>query len=105
MKFSEKQLEKIYTKEKPKSSAGAKPFDYVLMFKILILQRLYNLSDEQMEYQLVDRLSFKRFTGLEFSHRVPDCNTIWNFKQGLDKRSNNEKKLFDLFYQVVEEKN
>jgi len=63
------------------------------MFKILILQRIYNLSDEQMEYQLVDRLSFKRFTGLEFSHRVPDCNTIWNFKQGVAK-DDNEKKLF-----------
>jgi IS5 family transposase len=96
-------LEVIYTKPEPKSSAGAKPFDYLLMFKILILQRLYNLSDEQMEYQLVDRLSFKRFTGLEFSHRVPDCNTIWNFKQGLAKDSN-EKKMFDLFYKIVEEK-
>ena len=53
---------------------------------------------------MVDRLSFKRFTGLEFSHRVPDCNTVWNFKQGLTK-DNNEKKLFDLFYKVVAEKN
>ena len=95
-------LEMIFANQAPKSSAGAKPYDCVLMFKILILQRLYNLSDEQMEYQLVDRLSFKRFTGLEFSHRVPDCNTIWNFKQGLAKE-NNEKKLFDLFYKVVEE--
>ena len=96
-------LEKIYTKQNPKSNAGARPYDYVLMFKILILQRLYNLSDEQMQFQLVDRLSFKRFTGLEFSHRVPDCNTIWNFKQGLAS-GGNEKKLFDLFYRVVEEK-
>lgn len=96
-------LEVIYSKPNAKSNAGARPFDYLLMFKILILQRLYNLSDEQMEYQLVDRLSFKRFTGLEFSHRVPDCNTIWNFRQGLVK-DENEKKLFDLFYQVVEEK-
>ena len=62
------------------SQGGRPPFDRLMMFKILILQRLYNLSDEQMEYQLVDRLSFKRFTGLEFSHRVPDCNTVWNFK-------------------------
>ena len=97
-------LEKKFAKQEPKSNAGAKPYDYVLMFKIILLQRLYNLSDEQMEYQLVDRLSFKRFTGLEFSHRVPDCNSIWNFKQGLAK-DNHEKKLFDLFYRVVEEKN
>lgn len=97
-------LETIYIKQNPKSNAGAKPYDCVLMFKILILQRLYNLSDEQIEYQLVDRLSFKRFTGLELSHRVPDCNTVWNFKQVLTK-DDNEKKLFDLFYKVVAEKN
>ena len=55
---------------------------------------------------MVDRLSFKRFTGLEFSHRVPDCSASggWNFKQGLAKQDN-EKKLFDLFYRVAEEKN
>jgi IS5 family transposase len=96
-------LNSIYQKPEAKSKAGAKPFDYVLMFKILILERLYNLSDEQMEFQLNDRMSFKRFTGLEFSHRVPDCNTIWNFKQGLAK-NDNERKLFDRFYTVLEEK-
>ena len=39
-----------------------------------------------------------------FSHHVPDRNTVWNFKQGLAKEDN-EKKLFDLFYKVVAEKN
>jgi IS5 family transposase len=97
-------LNGIYQKPEPRSNAGAKPYDYVLMFKILILQRLYNLSDEQMEFQLNDRLSFKRFTGLEFSHRVPDYNTIWNFKQSLSKEDN-ERKLFDKFYAMLEQKN
>lgn len=97
-------LNGIYQKSEPKSSAGAKPYDYVLMFKIVILQRLYNLSDEQMEFQLNDRMSFRRFTGLEFSHRVPDCNTIWNFKQTL-ARDDNERKLFDRFYAILQEKN
>jgi IS5 family transposase len=96
-------LNLIFEKVDRKSNAGAKPFDYILMFKILLLQRLYNLSDEQMEFQLNDRLSFKRFAGLEFSHRVPDCNTIWLFKQGLAIHDN-EKKLFDRFYRVLEEK-
>lgn len=98
-----KTLKTIYAPAAPKSKAGARPYDYVLMFKILILQRLYNLSDEQMEFQLNDRLSFKRFTGLEFSHRVPDSNTIWNFRQGLAK-DDNEKRLFKVFYQVAEQK-
>lgn len=95
-------LNSIYKKTDAKSSAGAKPYDYVLMFKIVILQRLYNLSDEQMEFQLNDRLSFKRFTGLEFSHKVPDTNTIWTFKEKL-KENDNERKLFDCFYKELEE--
>lgn len=95
-------LNGIYQKTERKSEAGAKPYDYVLMFKVIILQRLYNISDEQMEFQLNDRLTFQRFTGLEFSHRVPDTNTIWNFKEKL-KENENERKLFDCFYKKLEE--
>lgn len=90
-------LEGIYEKTDRKSAAGAKPYDYVLMFKIIILQRLYNLSDEQTEFQLTDRLSFRRFVGLELSHKVPDTNTIWTFKEKL-KVDENERKLFNCFY-------
>lgn len=96
-------LDEIYAKSDRKNSAGAKPFDYVLMFKILLLQRLYNLSDEQTEYQITDRLSFKRFTGLEFSHKVPDAKTIWLFRDRL-KEDENERKLFDRFSQELETK-
>ena len=97
-------LNSIYKKTDAKSTAGAKPYDYVLMFKIIILQRLYNLSDEQTEIQLNDRLSFKRFTGLDFSHKVPDANTIWTFKEKL-KENDNERKLFDCFYKEIEAQN
>jgi len=44
-----------------KNNAGAKSFDVVMMFKIMILQRYYNLGDKQVEYQIVDR----KFLGLE----------------------------------------
>jgi len=47
-----------------KSNAGCKPYDVVMMFKIILLKRFYNLSDEQAEYQINDRLSFKDFLGL-----------------------------------------
>jgi IS5 family transposase len=94
-------LDGIYEKTDRKSAAGAKPYDYVLMFKIIILQRLYNLSDEQTEFQLTDRSSFKRFVGLEFSHKVPDTNTIWTFKEKL-KTDDNERKLFNCFYAELE---
>ena len=50
--------------EKRKSNAGRKSWDEVLMFRVPVLQQLYNLSDDQIEYQIRDRLSFMRFLGL-----------------------------------------
>lgn len=55
------------------------------MFKILILQRLYNLSDNQTEYQINDRMSFMRFLGLTLEDRIPDAKTIWLFRDSLTK--------------------
>ena len=46
-----------------KSRAGRKPWDAVVMFKTIILSALYNLSDDQVEHQIRDRLSFMRFLG------------------------------------------
>src|SRR5450432_3219826 len=68
-----------------KGAGGRPPFDYLLMFKILILQRYYNLSDDQMEYQILDRMSFMRFLGLKISDKVPDAKTIWHFREQLTK--------------------
>ena len=56
-------LEQVHQKER-KSNAGRKPMDVVVMFKMLVLQKLYNISDEELEYQVNDRLSFMRFLGL-----------------------------------------
>ena len=47
-------------KKEHKGAGGRPPYDYILMFKVLILQRIYNLSDDQTEYQFNDRMSFKR---------------------------------------------
>jgi len=66
-----------------KSNAGRPPFDAVLMFKVLVLQSLYNLSDDAMEFQIRDRLSFMRFLGLGLGARVPDAKTIWLFREQL----------------------
>jgi len=66
-----------------KSNAGRKAFDSVLMFKILIIQSLYNLSDDATEAQILDRLSFMRFLGLSLGSRVPDAKTIWSFREQL----------------------
>lgn len=64
---------------------GRPPHDAVLIFKILILQTLYNLSDDQIEYQIQDRLSFMRFLGLHLSDRVPDSKTIWLYRERFSK--------------------
>lgn len=54
-----------------------------LMIRLLLLQQLYNLSDEALEYQVLDRRSFQRFLGLEHSGKVPDAKTIWVWRERL----------------------
>jgi len=65
------------------SRGGRPPYDKTLLFKVLILQAYYNLSDIQTEYQIVDRISFMRFLNLELHDDVPDSNTIRNFRETL----------------------
>ncbi|MFK4064143.1 IS5 family transposase [Brucella anthropi] len=65
------------------SKGGRPPFSAVMMFKILVLQVLYNLSDDQAEFVIQDRLSFMRFLGLSLSQKVPDAKTIWLFRESL----------------------
>jgi IS5 family transposase len=68
-----------------KSSAGRKPLDAVMMFKAIVLCSLYNLSDNQVEYQIRDRLSFMRFLGLGIEGKVPDAKTVWLYSDQLAK--------------------
>jgi IS5 family transposase len=74
-------LEDTLLNKEKKSNAGAKPIDVVMMFKILILQRYYGLGDTQLEYQIIDRISFKKFLGLESGDKVPDEKTVWAFRE------------------------
>ena len=67
------------------SKGGRPPYDPVLMFKILILQTLYTLSDDATELQIRDRLSFMRFLGLGFEDAVPDAKTVWLFREQLTR--------------------
>ncbi len=76
-----------------KSSAGAKPFDVILMFKILVLQQLNNLSDDRIEYQIQDRVSFMRFLGLGFADKIPDAKSVWLFRENLK-----EAKLIEVLF-------
>jgi IS5 family transposase len=86
-----------------KSNAGRKPYNRLLMFKILILQSLYNLSDHQIEYQIRDRLSFMRFLDLPLEGMIPDEKTIWSFREVLTNGKMMEK-LFLRFDRYLREK-
>ena len=68
-----------------RSRGGRPPYDAVLMFRVLVLQALYTLSDGQTEYQLRDRLSFMRFAGLALHDAVPDAKTIWLYREQLTR--------------------
>ena len=66
-----------------RGKGGRPPFDPVIMFKILVLQALYSLSDEATEFQIKDRLSFQRFLGLGLDGTVLDATTVWLFRERL----------------------
>ncbi len=67
------------------SKDGRPPYDAVFMFKVLILQTLYTLSDDATEFQIRDRFSFMPFLGLELQDAVPDAKTIWLFREQLTR--------------------
>jgi IS5 family transposase len=83
-----------------RARGGRPPYDAVLMFKGLILQTLYTLSDDQTEYQIKDRLSFMRFLGLSLEDRVADAKTIWLFREQLT-RAGAVDRLFQRFDAVL----
>jgi IS5 family transposase len=78
------EIEKSFEKER-KDNSGRKPFDKIMLFKGLILKRLYDLSNEELEFQITDRSSFRRFLGLNENAFSPDENTFWLFSDELAK--------------------
>ena len=64
---------------------GRRPIDFKIKLKMIFLQYLFNLSDEELEDQVIDRMSFQQFVGLSYNEEIPDFTTIWHFKEGLTK--------------------
>lgn len=93
----------LIRKARPKAGGkGGRPaYDGILLFKMRVLASLHNLSDDQWEYQVKDRLSFMRFLGLGLQERVPDATTIWLFREEIGKQNLLEK-LFDRFNRHLE---
>lgn len=67
------------------SKGGQPAYDRVMMFKVLVIKKLYGLSHDQTEFQILDRFSFREFLGLELQHKVPDAKTIWLFEDNLQE--------------------
>lgn len=95
-------LEEALAGTEPRGPGGRPRMDVVMMFKVLILQRLHQLSDEQTEYQINDRQSFSRFLGLRGAARIPDYTTIWRFREALIQRDL-IKTLFALFTEKLQQ--
>lgn len=72
------------------AKGGRPPYPLDVMVRILVLKHLYNHSDEQMEYQLLDRMSYKRFCGLADALTIPDRTTIWSFENRLGEAGANQ---------------
>ncbi|MBU3666869.1 MAG: IS5 family transposase, partial [Chthoniobacterales bacterium] len=85
----------------PKGPGGRPSFEPGLMFKVLVIQSLYGLSDHQAEFQITDRMSFKRFLGLSDADKAPDEKTIWAFREALNRAGLFES-LFTAFGRALE---
>ena len=85
---------------KPGAKGGRPGLDPLMMVKCLLLHSLYNISDGSCEYQINDRLSFKRFLGLSASDKSPDEKTIWLFRERL-KHGGLHEKIFAWFSDAI----
>lgn len=77
--FEEAVNQPFKQEDKGRRKAGRPAYSKLMLFKALLIQSLYNLSDEQLEYQILDRSSFKQFLGLKKSDRFSDSRTFWHF--------------------------
>lgn len=101
--FFRSTLEKTLLTEDCKTSAGRRPIDVVLIFKVIFLQRYYGLGDHQIEYQIIDRTSFREFLNIHTVGDVPDEKTVLACKNKLVKASVFDT-LFDDFRQLLDAK-
>ena len=71
--------------KKSRRGRGRPFYSRILMLKLLFLQSWYNISDEELEFQCNDRLSFQQF--LDYPQSIPDYSTVWRFREYLAETS------------------
>ena len=101
-KIFESPINEAFNNEyKDLSKGGRPPFNRLTLFKALVIQSLYNLSDDQLEYQIIDRASFKRFLEWKKSNKVPGSKTFWLFREQLIEK-NIIMGLFKIFNETLD---
>lgn len=85
------------------NAAGNQSYPALVMFKILLLQAWFNLSDEAMEFALHDRISFTRFTGFSLEDETPDHSTICRFRNLLVQKKIFQKLLNEINKQLIQQ--
>jgi IS5 family transposase len=93
-------FEKVLARMREEGSSGRPAYGSLLMFKALLLQSLYGLSDSELEDALIDRLSFRRFVGLSLEEQVPDHTTLCRFRNRLNEAGLLEKLFGELDKQL-----
>lgn len=81
------------------SIGGRPPYDRVMMFKVLVIQKIYSLSDDALEFQILDRRSFCKFLGIALWENVPDSKTIWSYREQLTQND-----IFNRVFELLDEK-
>src|SRR3989344_4951480 len=87
--------------DKENSKVGRPAYDQILMLKMIVIQSWYGISDEELEYQVADRISFQKFLG--FPNEIPDYSTVWRFREALAE-DNVLDKIWEELHRQMEEK-
>lgn len=85
-----------------RARGGRPPYPTEVMVRLLFIQSLYNLSDEDCEYQVLDRMSFQHFCRLDGALHIPDARTLWSFKQRLAQGGLGGQAIFDAVSQQLQ---
>jgi IS5 family transposase len=93
-------LEKALPSKSGSRKGGTPSMDCVMMFKVILLGNMVNLSDDQLDYQIFDRLTFQRFLNLTLEDKAPDAKTIWSYRERLGKDGVLDQ-LFMLVHQMI----
>lgn len=87
----------------PQPGRGAPPYPPLVMFRALLLQQWYALSDPELEEAIGDRASFREFCGFTLGDDIPDHSTLWRFREALQKSGLDEKLFAEILRQIEKE--